>query len=407
MIVPPHASNRPDWLDEQIRLFDPRQPIESTWLPPSSWYTEPAFYDLERSTVFKNNWLIAARADQLRAPGDYVATTIAGEPIVVVRGADGVLRAFYNVCRHHAAMVMVGEGNADNMVCPYHGWTYALDGALRSAPELGGVRDFDRECFGLAPVHVAQWAEFVFVHRGENPAPAGDGLDDLARRLEAMNSGALRFVRRLRYTIGCNWKVFVDNYLDGGYHVAHLHEGLAGQLDMATYHTEVFDRYSIQSGAGAGTAGGPGAGTAEGAGNPERHAGAALRASGSPEEAQSSRGDFAERVGDRVLYAWLYPNFMINRYGPWMDTNWVLPRGEDETEVLFDYYLDATHAGDEAFIAKSLAASDVVQQEDIDICGSVQRGLGSSSYDRGRYSVRREMGEHHFHRLLAADFRAR
>lgn len=371
-----------NWLDEQIAHFNPTLPIQDAWLPPSSWYTEDVFYRIERDTVFKNNWLVAARDDQVSNPGDYVAGRMANEPYVVVRGEDGVLRAFYNVCRHHAAAVMVGEGNAEDMVCPYHGWTYALDGRLTSAPELGGVRDFDRDCFGLVPMHVAEWGRLVFINRSENPRPIGEELAELGTRLAHMDLDRLRFVERRSYRLQCNWKVFVDNYLDGGYHVSYLHRGLAGQLDLASYRTEIFDRYSIQSGAGAGEQGG----------------------NGTP---ATGKGDFAERIGDKVLYAWIYPNLMINRYGPIMDTNWVRPVGPNEMEVIFDYYFIDSHDGRQDFVEKSLEASDVVQQEDIDICESVQRGLESSSYDRGRYSVKREMGEYHFHQLLAADYAAR
>jgi choline monooxygenase len=277
------------------------------------------------------------------------------------------------VCRHHAAQVMSGSGCTESLVCPYHGWTYGLDGRLLKAPELGAVKDFDRASFGLVPMSVEAWCGLLFICMAKSPPALSPQLSELARRLREMEIDRLQFVARRTYRLACNWKVYVDNYLDGGYHVSYLHRGLAAQLDRDSYQTEVFDRYSIQSGAGAG--GGDAGG-----------------------------GDFSERIGDRVLYAWLYPNLMINRYGPMMDTNWVIPHGHDETEVIFDYYFTPETARDADFVEKSLAASDIVQKEDVDICESVQKGLGSSSYDRGRYSVKREQGELHFHRLLAADF---
>jgi choline monooxygenase len=364
-----------NWLRDEIARFDASVPLEAAWLPPSSWYNDARFYELERDTVFRTNWLIAARADQVQKTGDYVAGMMTGEPHVIVRNHDGALNAFFNVCRHHAAQVMSGAGCTESLVCPYHGWTYGLDGRLTKAPELGAVKDFDRDAFGLVPMAVESWCDLLFINMAKNPSRLAPQLLKLERRLRAMHADKLKFVARRKYRLACNWKVYVDNYLDGGYHVGYLHQGLAAQLDMDSYQTEVFGRYSIQSGAGAGGDG-------------------------------SSGSDFAERIGDKVLYAWLYPNLMINRYGPMMDTNWVIPHGHDETEVIFDYYFTPETAADADFVEKSLAASDVVQQEDVDICESVQKGLGSSSYDRGRYSAKREQGELHFHRLLAQDFKA-
>lgn len=373
--MPTYSGNFASWLRDEVSRFDASVPLDAAWLPPSSWYNDRRFYELERDTVFRNNWLIAARADQVRKRGDYVAGSITGEPHVIVRNEDGHLNAFFNVCRHHAAQVMSGAGCTESLVCPYHGWTYGLDGRLVKAPELGAVKDFDRGAFGLVPMAVESWCDLLFISMAKTTSPLSPQLTELARRLRAMQIDNLQFVARRTYRLACNWKVYVDNYLDGGYHVGYLHRGLAAQLDMDSYQTEVFDRYSIQSGAGAGS---------DGAGG----------------------SDFAERIGDRVLYAWLYPNLMINRYGPMMDTNWVIPHGHDETEVIFDYYFTPETARDAEFVEKSLAASDIVQKEDVDICESVQKGLGSSSYDRGRYSVKREQGELHFHRLLAQDFRA-
>ena len=367
-------------LQREVEKFDPGVPVQEGWLPPSSWYTAPEIYGLEQHTVFRNNWLIAARQDQLGAPGQYVSGNIAGEPYVIVRADTGDLKAFYNVCRHHAAEVAPGVGCLEKFQCPYHGWTYALDGRLLSAPGLGAVKDFDREHFGLTAMHVREWGGLVFICRGESPTDLAGDLSHLKSALDEARFENLKFVERRTYQLNCNWKVFVDNYLDGGYHVEHLHKGLSNQLDLTTYTTDLFGRYSIQATAGKAS-----------------EASTAIL----PVEAGQ---DFKERLGDRALYAWLYPNLMINRYGSIMDTNWVLPLGHNRTLVIIDFYFENTE-GPEAqeFVARSIAASEVVQKEDVHISESVQRGLWSSSYDKGRYG-KLELAEHHFHSLLARDF---
>jgi choline monooxygenase len=355
-----------DGLRTELARFDPSLPIERAWTPPASWYLSPAFLDRERSHVFARSWQAVARADQVQRSGDYVAGCLADHPYVVLRDGRGTLRAFHNACRHHAAQVCEGEGHGmEQLVCPYHGWTYRLDGTLARAPRLGRSEVFDRERFSLRPAAVDASGQLVFVHLGESPPPLGDHLQGLTERLEAMGTSRLRFVERRSYDMRCNWKVYVDNYLDGGYHVSVLHQALAGQLDLGTYSTEIFERVSIQS--------------------------------------CRSEGD-SERIGEGALYAFVYPNFMVNRYGPVMDTNWVLPLGHDRTRVIFDFYFESVD-GPEAqdFIARSIAASDRVQQEDVSICESVQVGLGSPAYDRGIYAPAIETAAHHFHRLLAAD----
>lgn len=375
----PVSKFRSATLRQEIESFNPDQSIESSWLPPSSWYTSALFLEFEQHSVLKENWLIAARCDQLTRTGQFVTGCASGEPYVIVRSETGQLRAFYNVCRHHAAEVASGEGCLEKFECPYHGWSYGLDGRLLSAPGLGGVKDFDKESFGLVPIQVEEWGPLVFLCRSDKPRSLSQDLAPLKEILDETNFETLTFVERREYILNCNWKVFVDNYLDGGYHVPYLHKGLASQLDLTTYETKIFDRFSIQSSAGTGGATGS--------------------------DSASPGQDFAERLGKEAVYAWMYPNLMVNRYGSIMDTNWVIPITHDRTLVIIDFYfqnVDGPEARD--FIEKSLAASEVVQQEDIRISESVQRGLGSSSYDRGRYSALKEMGEHHFHRLLAQDF---
>ena len=180
---------------------------------------------------------------QVEKPGQYVTATVAGEPIVAVRGRDSKLRAFYNVCRHHAMTVMNEPcGHAQHMRCPYHGWTYNLEGELRGMTEFEGVCNFDRAQNGLVPVRVETWENFIFVNLDPLRCSA-EGIFGRAGGLaKPLNFGGLKFVERRSYMQQCNWKVYVDNFLDGGYHVPHMHKGLNSVLDYTNYTIENVDR---------------------------------------------------------------------------------------------------------------------------------------------------------------------
>jgi choline monooxygenase len=298
---------------------------------------------------------------------------------VAVRGNDNVLRAFYNVCRHHAAAVMTEpEGKAAQLRCPYHGWTYSLAGELKGTPDFARVCNFDRSMNGLVPVDIDQWELWVFV-RLENSEPKTTLYDflssDLIDQIRPLKLNKLHWLERRHYTFDCNWKVFVDNYLDGGYHVPHLHKGLDSVLDYSNYMIENGERFCLQW-------------------SPIVSEGA---------EAQTG----AVRKGDRALYYWIYPNFMINWYDGVMDTNLVIPRGIDKTEVIFDFYFPDVSEDARARNVASIEVGQRIQDEDVAICRSVQRGLNSRAYSTGRLSVRREAGEHLFHRLLHADLKAK
>lgn len=361
-------------LDEILRAYDANAPLEWASTVPASWYVDERVLARERQTVFARAWQVAGRVAQVREPGRFLTTELAGgEPIVVVRGRDGLLRAFFNVCRHHAAAVVTEpEGSARVLRCPYHGWTYGLDGALKGTPDFAGVCGFDPAAHGLVPVSVGVWGPWVFVRVAREGPALEDWLDeDLQRQAAALDLDSLHWVERRRYVVECNWKVFIDNYLDGGYHVPYVHRRLDTVLDYAEYAIENGRRYCLQS-------------------SPMVAAGA-------------DPATRAVRTGDRARYYWLYPNFMINCYEGVMDTNLVTPRGVDRTEVVFDFYFADDTEQARAEHEASIAVSHAIQEEDAAICAAVQRGLRSGAYDTGRLSVRREGGEHLFHRLLHAD----
>jgi len=312
----------------------------------------------------------------VRDDGKFFTTELAGEPLIVVRGEDGQLRAFYNVCRHHAAAVVTeAQGCAKQFRCPYHGWTYGIDGALKGMVEFDGVCHFDRAKNGLVPVRIDIWENFVLVNLDGHAAPVRDFLGVVPQHVVPLElANKLHFFDRRIYTLNCNWKVYVDNYLDGGYHVPHAHKGLSSVIEYTKYTIENFERACLQS-------------------------------SPLSSDSSSEAGVAATRQG-RAFYLWLYPNFMINAYEGVMDTNLVLPLGVNRCAVVFDYYFADTSAAAETRHKESIAVSEQVQDEDMAICDAVQRGLGSRAYVAGRLSVRREAGEHLFHRLLHGDLTA-
>jgi choline monooxygenase len=267
------------------------------------------------------------------------------------------------------------QGKADKLRCPYHGWTYTLEGALKGTPDFAGVDNFDPAANGLAPVATAVWGNWVFV-RVERSGPSLDEFlgATLIEQTRHLGFESLQWSERRCYALDCNWKVFVDNYLDGGYHVPHLHKGLDSVLDYSEYTIEIGERFCLQS---------------------------------SPVVTEGAEaGTGAVRKGRRALYYWIYPNFMVNWYQGVMDTNLVIPRGIDRTDVIFDFYFADVSEHVQEYNTASIVVSERIQDEDVAICESVQRGLRSRAYRAGRLSVRREAGEHLFHKLLYADLKA-
>jgi choline monooxygenase len=356
-----------------LELYNPNNPLDHASTIPSPWYFDEGIGELENSAVFGKTWQAVGRAEQVQNPGQFLTADIAGDPIVVVCGEDSQLRAFYNVCRHHAAAVVTeAQGCAKQFRCPYHGWTYGIDGTLKGMVEFDGVCDFERSANGLVPVLVDTWENFVFVNLDPDAGSLRDFLGSIPPIVAPLQlTKKLRYFDRRTYTLQCNWKVYVDNYLDGGYHVPHAHKGLSSVIEYTKYTIENFERACLQSSPLSFDAG--------------------------------SEARVASTRQGRAFYLWIYPNFMLNAYEGVMDTNVVVPLGVDKCAAIFDYYFSDISAAADTRNRESIAVSEKVQDEDMGICDAVQRGLGSRAYLAGRLSVRREAGEHLFHRLLHAD----
>lgn len=331
------------------------------------YYLGEAMLAMERRAVFARSWQLVAHQGQLAEPGDHVVEQVGHVPVIVVRGQDGVLRGFVNVCRHRAGPLALCNGKgARALHCKYHGWTYTLEGQLRSAPEMQGAADFDVADIRLPPIRVHEWQGLVFVALDEAVPPFGEVYDGIVERIAPIDLSAMRYLRRDSYEIDCNWKVYVDNFLEG-YHLPHVHPGLSKVLDYRAYDTELFDWYSLQS-------------------SPLRNSTAIY-------------GD------GEAFYYFVYPNVMLNIMPGRMQTNRIVPLAPDRCRVEFDYYYAQDDAA-QARIAADQEFSDEVQQEDIDICVAVQRGLTSGTYEAGRLCPRRESGVWHFHNQLRAAYAA-
>ena len=357
--------------------------IESAHTLASRFYTDPSILEIEKDKIFRRTWQLVGTLQQhcgesngalrtISDPETFFTAELSGEPIVIVRDKLGILRAFSNVCRHRAGPIAQGSGCKNVLRCGYHGWTYSLDGRLIGTPDVEGVEFFDRSTMGMVPLRVETWEQFIFVNFDAQAEPLAAFLGRIPQQTHGFQFKGLQFAERRDYVIDCNWKVYVDNYLEG-YHIPIAHPGLMREINYGEYRTETFRYYSQQFA-------------------PIR----ALKNEDAGERLYTPGNGLQE-----ALYFWVFPNLMVNIYPDNVSTNLILPISQEKTLTLFEWFFhDASTLQMQERIKKAVEFSDEVQQEDIGLCESVQRGLRSATYDRGRYSVRRENGVHHFHTLL-------
>jgi len=345
--------------------------IARAWTIPASFYTDPGVFSRERERIFARSWQVVGHGSQLAKPGDFFTTELQGEPLLLVRSADGKLQAFYNVCRHRAGPPAEGCGSRKLFRCAYHGWTYALDGSLISAPEVEGVQDFDPRQFSLIPVRAEEWFNLIFVNLDPHAESLVKSLGKLPTQAERFEFSRMKLFERRTYNMKCNWKTYIDNYLEG-YHLPSVHPGLNRELDYNSYTVEAYTRHVRQFS--------PIRGAQPGDSTPRRYGEA-----------------HADLTTD---YFWIFPNWMLNCYPDNVSLNIILPLETERTLAIFEWYLPEEHLGSPA-AKDAVRFSDEIQQEDVAICETVQKNLHSRSYQRGRYSVKQEKGVHAFHRMYA------
>lgn len=379
-------------------------PIQSSFTPPSTWYTKKQFFERDREAVFlRKNWVaVDVWTDQ--RPGAFKSGTFLGEPYLLTRNKDGQLRAFYNVCSHAGSCLagpwttaqqstdsssclrlsadLVGQSSegclsaGGSFQCPYHGWRFNLDGRLTKATQTKGIQNFRAKDYSLKSIPARQLGPIVFLNFGgsEGEEEQGSFDESQSRFSERLYQNGfvpdlsdLQLVESRRYTLQCNWKVFTDNYGDGCYHCGYAHVDLASNIDENSYSTEILsEELTIQ---------------------------------------QAPPSDADERFGSKTaVYAQWYPNVMLNRYGPWLDIDIVIPRDESTCTVFKSWFLEHDFAlPSKTYIEESLVSSEKVHDEDVFLCENVQLGMQSRGFDAGRYVPTKQIATYHFHQRLARD----
>lgn len=360
------------------RGFDPV--AERSTSLPSRAYLDPSLLAIEKAEVFYKNWQFLCHVEKLRELGSYVTGDVQGRSVFAVRDAKNQLRAFYNVCRHRAHELVSGAGKTRAITCPYHAWSYALDGTLSIAPGAHALENFRKTDFGLTSIQVEEFCGLIFVNLDGNARPLSELSGDLGAEIEryAPDLKKLTFAHRLEYTIQANWKAVVDNFLECR-HCPVAHKDFCTLVEMDTYRVDTFGIYSSH-----------------------------MAKAGRSEN--SAYGVEGATVTDHAVW-FLWPNIALMRYpgrGNFMVWQFI-PTGPETTYERFDFYFETSKPTPEEW--KAIEYIDtVLQNEDIHLVESVQRGMRTPAYERGMYLIDRvktglsEHAVHHFHSLIFAAY---
>jgi len=337
---------------------------------PWSWYTDPAVFALEQERIFRRFWQYVGRADEIAEPGSFRATQVGHIPVLLVRDENRVLRAFLNVCRHRGSLVCEGSGRRATLQCPYHAWTYGLDGRLVAAPRAAREGGIENEQLGLVPLRLEAWGTFLFVNPDPEAPALSEFLEDVPERVAAagVDIGALRFLQRSESELAANWKICSENFLEC-YHCPVAHPGFSAVMDVTP------DSYLLET----------------------RRWG--MSQAGPPRPEPRGGYDLSGEV-ERGQFHFLFPNTVVNVMPgrPNLSIGPILPATPERTYRYLDYFV--TPEADEAWVDDMLAFDDEVGAEDRVLVERVQRGVRSGLLAEGRLLPESERLVAHFQSLV-------
>jgi choline monooxygenase len=344
--------------------------VDGTRSLPWSWYTDPTVLELERARVFRRSWQYVGHVGEVSEPGSFSATRVGDVPVVLVRDEEGALRAFLNVCRHRGSIVCDGSGRRSTLQCPYHAWTYGLDGRLLTAPRANREGGIETEGLGLVPLRLETWGPFLFVSPDAEAAPLADFLDGIPERVAdaGIDVDRLRYLQRSESEYDANWKICAENFLEC-YHCPTAHPGFSAVMDVSP------DSYLLETNAGRMTQVSPP--------RPE------------PKGAYDTSGE-VERGQFHLLFPGTVVNVMPGR--PNLSIGPLYPLAPERAYRFLDYFVAPD--ADEAWIEESLAFDAQVGAQYRFLVERVQAGVRSGLLEEGRLMPQSEQLVAHFQSLL-------
>ena len=337
---------------------------------PARYYTSPEIYERERERIFGREWLYVGRSDAISKSGDYFLAEMFGESLIIVRGADGRIRALYNVCRHRGTrMCEAGSGTFTGAIqCPYHAWTYGLDGRLMAARNMNATPGFDKNAWPLAEAPIALWEGFIFISLTDEPEPFAKAFAPLVDRFSKWSIGSLRSAKRISYELQCNWKLVAQNYSEC-YHCPVIHP----QLDKLS----PWDSGRNDLGEG------PFLGGYMTLRTPGDHGSMTLTGHTS----RPPLGTVAGEELDRIYYYSIFPTMLLSLHPDYVMAHRLVPLGVDRVHVDCDWLFDpATMERADFDPSDAIGFWDMTNRQDWKVCELSQAGISSRAYVPGPYS---------------------
>ncbi len=352
--------------------------IEGARTLPQRNFISPEVFAEELEKIFARHWVLVGHQSEVAESGDYFVRDVADESIVIVRDKNGEVRAFYNVCRHRGTRLCEEErGHAAAIQCPYHAWTYGLDGRLIGAPHMDEVKAFKRERYSLRPVHAAIWEGSIFVNLANQPVPLEEWFAPLGEKFAQWHLPRLQSAKRVEYDVKANWKLMFENYSEC-YHCPGVHPMLSKVSPYDSAENDLTE--------------GPFLG-----GFMKINQGKSLTMSGQAcalaidHPASRSYGEASEQtqVGERVFYYSIFPNMLLSMHPDYVMVHQLWPEAADRTRIICDWFFNPDAFGRPDFNPRdAIEFWDVTNKQDWHVCELSQQGIASRAYEPGPYSSR-------------------